>query len=84
MHGDDEEYCPFTIQIINLGVNHNSSVSSFDKLGFSHLYCMAPEIIKNNESSLYYTDVWACGIIMYLLFAGTHPFKAQNNFDFCN
>ena len=56
----------------------------FDKQKFSQLYCLAPEQITTNESSLYYTDVWACGILMYLMFSGNHPFKAQNNFDLCN
>ena len=26
--------------------------------------------------------MWACGILMYLMFSGTHPFKATNNYDF--
>lgn len=32
---------------------------------------------------LYYTDVWACGILMYIMFSGHHPFKSQNNIEFC-
>lgn len=28
-------------------------------------------------------DIWACGILMYLIFSGTHPFKATNNFELC-
>jgi len=60
-----------------------NSSDLFEKLGFSHLYCLAPEQIMKNESSLYYTDIWACGIILYLMFSGTHPFKAQNNYDLC-
>ena len=28
-------------------------------------------------------DIWACGILLYLMFSGTHPFKATNNHDLC-
>jgi serine/threonine protein kinase len=28
-------------------------------------------------------DIWACGVLMYLIFSGNHPFKATNNFDLC-
>lgn len=82
---DDDTQCPYTISIVNFGQYPNmQSQDLFEKFGFSQLYCIAPEQIINDQSSLYYTDVWACGIIMYLMFSGTHPFKAQNNFDLCS
>ena len=28
-------------------------------------------------------DIWACGILLYLMFSGNHPFKATNNYDLC-
>jgi len=48
---DDDEQCPYTIQILNYGQNPDfdfKEVSS--KQGFSHLYHLAPEQISNNKS----------------------------------
>ena len=27
--------------------------------------------------------IWECGILLYLIFSGTHTFKATNNFELC-
>ena len=56
---------------------------TLDNFSFSTYYCLAPEIISNNKSELFYTDVWACGILLYLMLSGTHPFKATNSKEFC-
>jgi serine/threonine protein kinase len=47
------------------------------------LMSLAPEHILQNQATYEMIDVWACGILMYLIFSGNHPFKATNNFDLC-
>lgn len=39
---------------------------------------MAPEIIKKQEFSGPPVDIWASGIVLYLLVTGTFPFKSHN------
>lgn len=84
-YSDDDNQCPYSIQILGFGQNPDREISDIiEKFDFSHLYCLAPEQIAEQKSSLYYSDIWACGIIMYIMFSGTHPFKATNNYDLCN
>lgn len=54
-----------------------------EKKSFTHLYHIAPEQIKSNCEVYDKIDIWACGILMCLMFSGIHPFKASNNIDFC-
>lgn len=37
---------------------------------------MSPEIVSNKEYSGGAVDVWACGILLYLMLTGRLPFKA--------
>ena len=54
-----------------------------EKKSFTHLYHLAPEQIKTSCESCDQIDIWGCGILMYLIFSGNHPFKASYNIDFC-
>ena len=84
-YSDDDNQCPYSIQILGFGQTPDRDIQDLiEKHDFSQLYCLAPEQIAESKSSLYYTDVWACGIIMYIMLSGTHPFKATNNYDLCN
>ena len=42
---------------------------------------MSPEIVAKKEYSGAAADVWASGIILYVLLCGTVPFKALNEKD---
>ena len=42
-------------------------------------YYMAPEMIKRNYDER--IDIWACGIIMYILLVGYPPFNGQTDLD---
>ena len=39
---------------------------------------MAPEIVSKKEYSGAPVDVWALGVLLYVLLCGTFPFKAQD------
>ena len=85
VYSADSHYSPYSVHIINFGANvaMDNPESMLDKFGFSRLYCLAPEQISKGHSSLYYTDVWACGILLFIMFSGSHPFKSQTNYEFC-
>ena len=37
---------------------------------------MSPEIVSKSSYSGFMSDIWACGIILYLMLTGSVPFKA--------
>ena len=39
---------------------------------------MAPEIVSRKEYRGDKADMWACGVVMYVLLTGYFPFKSQN------
>ena len=38
---------------------------------------MAPEIVKKHEYSGFASDIWALGIVLYVMLTGRFPFKAK-------
>ena len=42
---------------------------------------MSPEIVSKREYNGPSADIWACGIILFVLLTGTVPFKAQTEKD---
>lgn len=48
------------------------------KLEYGQPEFVAPEIV-NGEGASFASDLWACGIITYLLLSGVSPFRGQND-----
>lgn len=42
-------------------------------------YYIAPEVIRRSYDSK--ADVWSCGIILYILFAGYPPFNGNSDME---
>ncbi|OMJ72226.1 hypothetical protein SteCoe_29401 [Stentor coeruleus] len=77
------------IKLENILLDHEHTVKIID-FGFAtyiandkkvQLFCgtscyMAPEIVTNKESLGPPTDIWAAGVVLYVLITGTFPFKA--------
>ena len=67
------------IKIIDFGF----ACISKDKL---RVFCgtpsyMSPEIVAKRDYSGPLADIWACGVILYVLLTGTVPFKATTEKD---
>ena len=42
---------------------------------------MSPEIVSHQTHNYFKSDIWALGVILYVLLSGKFPFKAQNDQD---
>jgi serine/threonine protein kinase len=68
----------FNVKLIDFGF-----ATCYSKDKKSLIYCgspsyMAPEIINKTEFKGPPVDIWACGIVLYLLVTGEFPFKSNN------
>lgn len=75
------------IKIIDFGISKNlSKLDPNKKIKLSSkvgtVYYMSPEIIKGSYTEL--CDVWACGIILYILLCGYPPFSGANDKEIYN
>ena len=61
------------IKVIDFGCSQ--FIRNGDKLQFlsGTTYYMAPEVIKENWDEK--SDIWSCGVLMYILLTGSFPFK---------
>lgn len=68
---------PTSLKIIDFGtskrVDHGAKISS----PIGTRYYMAPEMLKADYD--HKVDIWACGVIMYILLVGYPPFNGHND-----
>lgn len=38
---------------------------------------IAPEVLENNQNEI--SDIWSCGVVMYILLSGRMPFSGEND-----
>ena len=74
---------------INKEKNNSDNGSNLKKFGFKRmkskvgtLYYISPEIIKGNYDEK--CDIWACGVILYILLCGYPPFNGSNDKEVYN
>ena len=74
---------------INKDKNNNDNGNNLKKSGFRRmkskvgtLYYISPEIIKGNYDEK--CDIWACGVILYILLCGYPPFTGSNDKEVYN
>ena len=65
------------IKVIDFGFSivRETKNSMADKVGT--LYYISPEIIKGNYNEK--CDIWACGVILYVLLCGCYPFNGKTD-----
>ena len=68
----------FELKLIDFGCSKifspQKNITFEDTIG-TLFYC-SPEVLKNNYDQK--CDIWACGVIMYLLLCGKHPFAGKD------
>ena len=69
--GLDSDY--FDVKLIDFGCSRFFKSNQTGVIGTSMYY--SPEIINNQYDEM--SDLWACGVIMYLLLCGEPPFKGE-------
>lgn len=70
LHQGTVKICDFGLSIL---ADQNSLIST---MCGSPLY-MAPEVIKHEEYTIK-ADLWSCGVILYEMFYGVHPYPVLN------
>ena len=63
------------MKIIDLGLGQYLNKSEFLSRLKGSIYYMAPEQLKKKYN--HKVDIWACGVILYILITGSAPFNAH-------
>jgi MAP/microtubule affinity-regulating kinase len=66
-----------TVKLIDFGFSTYISTNKKVQLYCGTFYYMAPEVLLNKESFGPPIDIWACGVLLYVLITGTFPFKGK-------
>ena len=70
------EILKYGIKLIDFGCSKifNRTKRNFNDIVGTLVYC-SPEVLSNNYD--YSCDIWACGVIMYILLSGIYPFYGE-------
>mmetsp|Transcript_30061 Transcript_30061/g.5435 ORF Transcript_30061/g.5435 Transcript_30061/m.5435 type:complete len:165 (+) Transcript_30061:249-743(+) len=67
------------LKLIDFGISHRRSVSLTPNEIVGTLYYIAPEVLEGQIDEK--SDVWSCGVLLYLILSGIPPFYDENNDD---
>lgn len=65
------------LKLIDFGISHRRNVSLNPTEIVGTLYFMAPEVLEGQIDEK--SDVWSCGVLLYMLLSGIPPFYDQTN-----
>ncbi|KAL2939979.1 CBL-interacting serine/threonine-protein kinase 25 [Bienertia sinuspersici] len=77
-NGLDLKICDFGLATILKQMNNSSNNDVLLNTACGAFSYMAPEIIKGDKYDGKKVDIWSCGVILYILFAGYPPFQDEN------
>ena len=67
-----------SIKIADFGLSHQLNQGELMSTSCGSLIYAAPEVIHGKTYSGELADVWSCGIILFTLLAGYHPFDEES------
>ena len=65
------------MKIIDFGFGIRTPEDTLLKVFCGTSSYMAPEIVKKSEYDGFKTDIWALGVVLYVMLTGRFPFKAK-------
>jgi calcium-dependent protein kinase len=73
----------FDIKIIDFGCSKIFCKDLDDNIGLKgSANYIAPEVLENNQEEI--SDIWSCGVVMYILLSGKMPFGGDNDLEILN
>lgn len=70
-----------TIKIIDFGLAARFEAGVKMAQAVGSFYYMSPQVLKKSYTEK--TDVWSCGVVMYILLSGKVPFPGRTNAEIC-
>lgn len=72
------------IKIIDFGFSIVSEKDQKLKVNCGTSSYMSPELVQKKEYSGFASDIWALGVVLFVMMTGTFPFKAKGEKELVN